>query len=120
MSHALFATCGRGIEPLLAAELAALGALNCKERNGGVSFTADLATAYRACLWSRLASRVLLPLSNFPLVTPTAEGAEPAPKNPNAGNDAIYAAARAIALRFADARRRGLWHPRRNDLELGL
>ncbi len=29
------------------------------------------------------------------------------------------AAARAIALRFADARRRGLWHPRRNDVELG-
>ncbi|WP_043341329.1 cobaltochelatase subunit CobN [Belnapia moabensis] len=30
------------------------------------------------------------------------------------------AAARAIALRLGDARRRGLWHPRRNDLELGL
>lgn len=66
----LFATCGRGIEPLLAAELTGFGAAQCKERNSGVSFQADLSTAYRACLWSRLASRVLLPLSHFPATTP--------------------------------------------------
>jgi cobaltochelatase CobN len=30
------------------------------------------------------------------------------------------AAARAIARRFADARRRGLWHARRNDLDSDL
>lgn len=30
------------------------------------------------------------------------------------------AAARAIAERFADARRRGLWHPRRNSVDAGL
>jgi 23S rRNA (guanine2445-N2)-methyltransferase / 23S rRNA (guanine2069-N7)-methyltransferase len=36
--HTLFATCGRGIEPLLAAELSTLGASSVKERNGGVTF----------------------------------------------------------------------------------
>ena len=30
------------------------------------------------------------------------------------------AAARAIAERLASARRRGLWHPRRNDIDAGL
>jgi cobaltochelatase CobN len=29
-------------------------------------------------------------------------------------------AARAIAERLADARRRGLWHPRRNDVDADL
>ncbi len=69
MSEALelFATASRGLEPLLAKELAALGAATVKEQGGGVAFTGDLATAYRACLESRLASRILLPLSRFPL-----------------------------------------------------
>lgn len=62
-----FATASRGLEPLLAAELTALGAITVKERNGGVEFSGDQITAYRACLWSRLASRVLLPLTRFPL-----------------------------------------------------
>jgi 23S rRNA (guanine2445-N2)-methyltransferase / 23S rRNA (guanine2069-N7)-methyltransferase len=67
MSLSLFATASRGLEPLLAKELAALGAQAVKEQGGGVAFAGDLATAYRACLESRLASRVLLPLSRFPL-----------------------------------------------------
>ena len=103
-SLALFATCGRGIEPLLAAELSALGAAACKERNGGVSFSADLATAYRACLWSRLASRVLLPLSSFPLTEQPPESAAgehtDAPAAASAAaTDLIYSAARAINWR---------------------
>jgi 23S rRNA (guanine2445-N2)-methyltransferase / 23S rRNA (guanine2069-N7)-methyltransferase len=63
----LFATASRGLEPLLARELAGLGAAGVKEQGGGVAFTGELAEAYRACLWSRLASRVLLPLARFPL-----------------------------------------------------
>lgn len=66
-SISLFVTCPRGLEPLLATELLNLGALTAKERNGGVACEGELALAYRACLWSRLASRVLLPLTNFPL-----------------------------------------------------
>lgn len=67
MSLSFFATASRGLEPLLAKELTALGAATVKEQGGGVIFTGDLATAYRACLESRLASRILLPLSRFPL-----------------------------------------------------
>jgi 23S rRNA (guanine2445-N2)-methyltransferase / 23S rRNA (guanine2069-N7)-methyltransferase len=69
MTHvnALFATASRGLEPLLAKELAALGAQSVKEQGGGVAFTGELAVAYRACLESRLASRILLPLARFPL-----------------------------------------------------
>ena len=68
----LFATCPRGVEPLLAAELKTFGATEIKERNGGVSCQGELTTAYRTCLWSRLASRVLMPLSTFPLTDETA------------------------------------------------
>lgn len=32
---------------------------------GGVEFAGDLADAYRACLWTRTANRILLPLSHF-------------------------------------------------------
>ncbi|NKF21744.1 bifunctional 23S rRNA (guanine(2069)-N(7))-methyltransferase RlmK/23S rRNA (guanine(2445)-N(2))-methyltransferase RlmL [Solimonas marina] len=63
----LFVTCPRGVEPLLVAELSAIGALDAKEARGGVACRATTETAYRACLWSRLASRVLLPLQRFEL-----------------------------------------------------
>ena len=58
-----------GIEPLLAAELSALGATEPKPVRGGVRFRGTLEQAYRACLWSRTASRVLLPLAEFSVVT---------------------------------------------------
>jgi len=63
----LFVTCSRGVEPLLVAELTALGASEAREARGGVACKATLEIAYRACLWSRLASRVLLPLKTFAL-----------------------------------------------------
>ncbi len=59
----LFATVPRGLESLLAGELRGLGAEHVKQVRAGVSFTGALETAYRACLWSRLAGRVLLPLA---------------------------------------------------------
>ncbi|HMW43989.1 MAG TPA: THUMP domain-containing protein, partial [Plasticicumulans sp.] len=61
-----FATAPRGVEPLLAAELAALGAAPVREGRGGVSFGGPLETAYRVCLWSRTASRVLRLLARVP------------------------------------------------------
>jgi 23S rRNA (guanine2445-N2)-methyltransferase / 23S rRNA (guanine2069-N7)-methyltransferase len=61
----LFVSCARGLEPLLAQELAQLGAAGAVERNGGVECGGDRAAAYGICLWSRLASRVLLPLASF-------------------------------------------------------
>ncbi len=61
----LFVTCSRGIEKLLATELGTLGGAAIEARNGGVACTATQEQAYRICLWSRLASRVLLPLGRF-------------------------------------------------------
>ena len=64
-SQRFFATAALGLEPLLAAELLELKAVEVKEERAGVAFSGDLQTAYRLCLWSRLASRVLLPLTSF-------------------------------------------------------
>ena len=58
----LLATCPKGIEGLLHDELVALGATPGKTTVAGVYFTASQATAYRVCLWSRLANRVILTL----------------------------------------------------------
>ncbi|WP_440221629.1 bifunctional 23S rRNA (guanine(2069)-N(7))-methyltransferase RlmK/23S rRNA (guanine(2445)-N(2))-methyltransferase RlmL [Dokdonella sp. MW10] len=63
--QAFFATCPKGLEYLLRDELAALGASDVREALAGVHFSGDLAVAYRACLWSRLASRVLMPIAHF-------------------------------------------------------
>lgn len=54
------ASAPRGFGDLLAAELAGLGAQEVRERALGVDFTGPLEVAYRACLESRLASRVYL------------------------------------------------------------
>ncbi len=57
-----FATCPKGLEELLAQELTALGAHNIKITRAGVNFEGQMIDAYRVCLWSRLASRILMPL----------------------------------------------------------
>ena len=56
------ATCPKGLENLLADELRALGASVEREQPAAVRFRGPLEMAYRACLWSRLANRVLLNL----------------------------------------------------------
>ncbi|WP_333681637.1 bifunctional 23S rRNA (guanine(2069)-N(7))-methyltransferase RlmK/23S rRNA (guanine(2445)-N(2))-methyltransferase RlmL [Dyella sp.] len=61
----LFATCPKGLEYLLRDELMSLGAVDVHEALAGVRFSGSLETAYRACLWSRLASRILLPVAEF-------------------------------------------------------
>ena len=58
----LFATTARGFEELLKVELTELGATECKIAQGGVHFQADDEILYRSLLWSRLASRILLPI----------------------------------------------------------
>lgn len=65
-----FATAPKGLEQMLAEELTALGAATVTETRAGVAFTGSLEVAYRACLWSRLASRVLLPLASFGAASP--------------------------------------------------
>lgn len=63
--NAFFASCPKGLEYLLRDELIALGAEDVHETLAGVRFSGNLETAYRACLWSRLASRILLPVAEF-------------------------------------------------------
>ena len=61
-----FATCPGGFEHLLAGELAAMGVPGVRPLRGQVAFAGTLEDAYRACLWSRLASRVVVVLAHAP------------------------------------------------------
>lgn len=64
-SLSLFAACPKGLTLLLTEELKQLGAAQIKEKQAGAAFEANLAVAYRICLWSRLANRILLALHHF-------------------------------------------------------
>lgn len=61
-----FAPCPRGLETVLAEELAALGASDIQPTDGGVGFAGDMALCYRVNLWSRIASRILWRLADQP------------------------------------------------------
>jgi len=78
--QAFFAPCPRGLEALLAAELAGLGARGAAAVAGGVQFGGDWQTCFRANLWSRLASRVLWKVAEFSY----------------GGEEDVYAAARKV------------------------
>lgn len=102
----LFATCAKALEPLVAAELRALGAAEVVETRAGVSFAGTLETAYRACLWSRVASRVLLPLATVAADDDRAlyDGVRTIGWREHVGpDDTIAVDAPAIALRIKDA-----------------
>jgi len=66
-AHSLkfLASAPRGFADLLARELQACGALQPRERSTGVAFAGTLESAYRACLWSRIANRVFLEVAHF-------------------------------------------------------
>ncbi|MBV4494560.1 bifunctional 23S rRNA (guanine(2069)-N(7))-methyltransferase RlmK/23S rRNA (guanine(2445)-N(2))-methyltransferase RlmL [Pseudomonas sp. SWRI12] len=63
----LFLTCPKGLEGLLIEEAVGLGLEEAREHTSAVRGMADMETAYRLCLWSRLANRVLLVLKRFPM-----------------------------------------------------
>ncbi len=65
MMNAYFASTARGLEELLKNELATLGAEDLSITQGGVHFRAQPRTMYTCLMWSRLASRILLPLNEF-------------------------------------------------------
>lgn len=65
MSYQFFATTPKALEDILTTELRALGISQLKATTAGVAFSGDLESAYRVCLWSRVANRVLLVLSTF-------------------------------------------------------
>lgn len=56
----LFASCLSGLEAPLAEELKRLGIKRVRPLGGGVAFFCDVRHALSACLWSRLASRILV------------------------------------------------------------
>ncbi len=61
-----FVTVPKGMVAVLMSELEQLGASELREQPAGVEFKGSLETAYRVCLWSRCAGRVLMPLGKFP------------------------------------------------------
>lgn len=60
-----FVSCGKGLEYLLVDELLALGCSKATATMAGANAEGSLADAQRAVLWSRVASRVLWPLTDF-------------------------------------------------------
>ncbi|MEE8523092.1 MAG: bifunctional 23S rRNA (guanine(2069)-N(7))-methyltransferase RlmK/23S rRNA (guanine(2445)-N(2))-methyltransferase RlmL [Thermoanaerobaculia bacterium] len=60
-----FATASKGTEQVLADELRDFGLGGIEVGRGGVSFGKSLEEGYRACLWSRVASRILQPMARF-------------------------------------------------------
>ena len=63
--YQFFATCSKGVEDLVLKELEQLGISDTKVHTGGVGFTCSVELAYKTCLWSRVASRILLQLKAF-------------------------------------------------------
>jgi len=61
----LFATTHAGLEEVLARELRGIGAREVKPAVRGVAFRGDLEIVYRANLWSRTASRILVEIAQF-------------------------------------------------------
>lgn len=64
--ESFFATAPRGLESALAEELVALGAADVQAVPGGAGFNGTWEACYRANLWSRIASRVLWRVAEFP------------------------------------------------------
>jgi|HubBroStandDraft_4_1064222.scaffolds.fasta_scaffold42894_1 23S rRNA (guanine2445-N2)-methyltransferase / 23S rRNA (guanine2069-N7)-methyltransferase len=60
-----FITTAKGMEPLLVGELTALGAKDIIELKAGVACRGTLSFGYKACLYGRTASRVLLILKTL-------------------------------------------------------
>lgn len=64
-SHEFYASCPEGFEAALADELRDMGLRQIRPLKGRVTFAGDAIDAERACLWSRLASRIFVVLGRF-------------------------------------------------------
>ncbi|WXL23986.1 bifunctional 23S rRNA (guanine(2069)-N(7))-methyltransferase RlmK/23S rRNA (guanine(2445)-N(2))-methyltransferase RlmL [Ectopseudomonas mendocina] len=63
--YELYLTCPKSLEGLLLEEARNLGLEEAREHTAAIRGMADMETAYRLCIWSRLANRVLLVLKRF-------------------------------------------------------
>ncbi|MGE5152901.1 MAG: bifunctional 23S rRNA (guanine(2069)-N(7))-methyltransferase RlmK/23S rRNA (guanine(2445)-N(2))-methyltransferase RlmL [Bdellovibrio bacteriovorus] len=104
-SHSFFVTAPKHLGSLLAEELTGLGLAGATESRGGARFAGTLEDAYRVCLWSRVANRVLLPIAELPADGPDAlyAGAGEVPWEEHLGPD------RTFAVRF-DGNLAGITH----------
>ncbi|TNF55430.1 MAG: bifunctional 23S rRNA (guanine(2069)-N(7))-methyltransferase RlmK/23S rRNA (guanine(2445)-N(2))-methyltransferase RlmL [Burkholderiales bacterium] len=66
MIFQFFASCPQSINDLLAAELSELGAESVRQQPAGCYFQGPMEVGYKATLWSRVASRVMLEVARFP------------------------------------------------------
>ncbi|HET6584013.1 MAG TPA: THUMP domain-containing protein, partial [Nannocystaceae bacterium] len=80
-AHSLLVTAARGLLPLVEQELRVLGAKTVRPTPAGLRVRAPLEFAYRVCMWSRCASRVVAHVHDAAID----------------GSDALYEAARAVA-----------------------
>ena len=65
-----FAMTSRGLAEVLEQELKEMGIANATRTHGGVEFEGNWATCYRVNLRSRIATRVILPILDFPAYKP--------------------------------------------------
>ncbi|MEL0613561.1 bifunctional 23S rRNA (guanine(2069)-N(7))-methyltransferase RlmK/23S rRNA (guanine(2445)-N(2))-methyltransferase RlmL [Marinomonas arenicola] len=63
--YALEITCPLGLENVLEQELHAEGLLQTRLGEGQVKLSTNLEGMYKACLWSRVATRVMFPVASF-------------------------------------------------------
>ena len=69
VTHHFFAPCPRGLAPALAGELTALGAKDARAAEAGVAFSGEFDLVYGTNLHSRIASRILWRVGQFPYKT---------------------------------------------------
>ena len=65
MAEQFVVTCSRGMEDLLVGELRRIGLQRVHEEIGSVRFSGKIKDGLRACLWSRVGSRVLMRVGRF-------------------------------------------------------
>ncbi len=63
--YRLVASCAAGLEDLVAGEVESFAARDITVAKGVVGWLGTLESGYRACLWSRFASRIFLQLAQF-------------------------------------------------------
>lgn len=102
-----FATCPKSIEDLLVGELEEIGAAEIKETVAGAHFAGPLSVAYKMCLQSRFANRILLPVAEFEARTPVelTDGVRSIRWNEHLGLEASFAveaSSSASEIRHAD------------------
>lgn len=70
--YTFVASCAAGLEHLVEEEIAAAAGHDIGGSAGAVTWKGELDSAYRACLWSRFSSRILLRIAEFSASDPEA------------------------------------------------